>query len=351
MNKSIETQRGVVAIIVAASLVALLGVTALAVDVGHIFVVRNQTQNAVDAAALRGASFLYSPGSTSPNFSSSGPAVTNATSAVSLNSSVTVNDSLAVAANYWKTLNPAAPTNEAAVQVTLTKQVKLYFAPIFGKQNTNVTATSTAVVQSPTAMGPGAINVPMAIGSCMYSQYWDSNTGKPKNDPSTNQPYVFQIGSSYAYGNNGGGGEGEDGNGNGNGGGSCTSGQWTPLSSTQDNSDSTIQGCIDHGNSSTLKTGDNVWLQTGDKNNLYDLVNNCSEAGNRSCEYATVPVVSSITPGSEQNINAMACLHVLSGTGGNGKYISVQMSNGCAPTNASGSGMSYGVVAPPKLAQ
>ena len=339
MNEPIETQRGAVAIIVAASLVGLLAITALAVDVGHIFVVRNQTQNAVDAAALRGASFLYSQGSMTPDFSPSGAAVTNATSTVPLNTTVTANDTLTVQANYWKMLNPSAPTNEAAVMVTLTKQVKLYFAPIFGMQNTNVTASAVAVVQSPNTMGPGGINLPMTIGSCMYSQYWDSGSNEPVNNPSTNQPYVFQIGSSYAYGSGG------------QLGGSCTTGQWSPLSSTQDNSDETVQQSLYNGNTNTLKTGDSIWLQTGDQNNLFNLVNNCSASGNHSCEYATVPVVNSVTPGSEQSITAIACLHVLSATGGSGKYISVQMSKGCTPINASGSGISYGVVAPPRLAQ
>ncbi|MDE2259432.1 MAG: pilus assembly protein TadE, partial [Betaproteobacteria bacterium] len=51
MNNANDSQRGVVAIVVVGSLAALLAITALAVDVGHIFVVRNQTQNAVDAAA------------------------------------------------------------------------------------------------------------------------------------------------------------------------------------------------------------------------------------------------------------------------------------------------------------
>lgn len=339
MNDPLVKQRGAVAIVAAASLVALLSIVALAVDMGHVMIVRNQVQNAADAAALHGAAYLYSQGS-APNFSSNGPAVTNATSAVGLNMTVTPNDSVAVAANYWKTLNSSAPSNEAAVQVSLTKQVKLYFAPIFGMQNTNVSATATAIVQSPTVMGQGAINVPMAIGSCMFSKYWDSSNNVPKNDPGTNQPYVFQIGSSYAY------------NSDGEGGGGCTSGQWTPLSSEQDNSDNAVQQCFEHGNSNSLQSNqDQIWLQTGDKNNLYDYVNACSESGNRSCEYATVPVVGAINPGSEQPITAMACLHIISATGGSGKYVTAQMSTGCNPNNASGSGISYGVVAPPKLAQ
>jgi Flp pilus assembly protein TadG len=339
MNETIQTQRGAVAIVVAASMVGLLAITALAVDVGHVFVARNQTQNAVDAAALRGASFLYSQGSVTPNFSPSGPAVTNATSTVPLNTTVTANDTLTVQANYWKSLNPSAPSNEAAVMVTLTKQIQLYFAPIFGMQRTSVTASAVAVVQSPNTMGPGGINMPMTMGSCMYNMYWNSSTNAPVNDPSTNQPYVFQIGSSYAYGSGG------------QLGGGCTTGQWTPLTSTQDNSDDSIQQCLQKGNTNTLKTGDSIWLQTGDQNNLYDLVNNCSASGNHNCEYATVPVINSVVPGSEQSIMAMACLHILSATGGSGKYISVQMSSGCTPINASGSGANYGVVAPPRLAQ
>ncbi|MDE1943491.1 MAG: hypothetical protein KGI47_10180, partial [Betaproteobacteria bacterium] len=121
MNDSLENQRGAVALIVAASLVALLSVVALAVDVGHVMIVRNQAQNAADAAALHGAAYLYSPGSSTPNFSATGPAVSNATSAVPLNITITGIDSVSVVANYWKTLNAAAPTNEAAVRVSLTK--------------------------------------------------------------------------------------------------------------------------------------------------------------------------------------------------------------------------------------
>ena len=48
---------------------ALMGVGAMAVDVGNVMVARNDVQNAADAAALRGAGLLYTQGSSSPNFS------------------------------------------------------------------------------------------------------------------------------------------------------------------------------------------------------------------------------------------------------------------------------------------
>ena len=329
-----NSQRGAVAVIVAVSLVALLSIVAFAVDLGHLLVVRNQVQNAVDAAALRGAAFLYSPGNPLPNYSPTGPAVTNAIATVPLNISVTGNDTLNVQAGAWQTLNPAAPSNDAAVQVSFTKQVALYFAPVFGMNQHAVSATAIAIVQSPTTVGTGGLNMPLAIGSCMFSQYWNANTGQPLNDPNTGQPYVLNIGSAYGYGNP-----------------TCTSGQWTTLSSTQDNRDSTLGSILASGNTSPVSVGTSLWLQTGNETNIYNLVNNCSAAGNQSCAYVTAPVVGSITSGSEQAATALACLHVLSATGGDTKTVTVQFSTGCAPGNASGTGASYGVVGPPRLAQ
>ena len=329
-----NSQRGAVAVIVAVSMVALLSIVAFAVDLGHLLVVRNQVQNAVDAAALRGAAFLYSPGNPVPNYSPTGPAVTNATATVPLNISVTSNDTLNVQAGAWQTLNPSAPANDAAVQVSFTKQVALYFAPVFGVDQHAVSATAIAIVQSPTAVGVGGLNMPLAIGSCMFSQYWNANTGQPLNDPATGQPYVLNIGASYGYGTP-----------------SCTSGEWTTLSSTQDNSDSSLQNILTSGNTSPVTVGTSLWLQTGNETNIYNLVNNCSAAGTQSCAYVTAPVVGTISSGSEQATTALACLHVLSATGGNTKTVTVQFSTGCAPGNASGTGASYGVVGPPRLAQ
>src|SRR5438128_11359498 len=50
--------RGAVAIMVAVALPLLAAFVALAVDVGHAYLVRNQLQNAADAAAMAGARAL-----------------------------------------------------------------------------------------------------------------------------------------------------------------------------------------------------------------------------------------------------------------------------------------------------
>ena len=47
-----KDQRGSVAIIVALSLLMLLGFGALAVDLGYVMLVKNELQNAADAGAL-----------------------------------------------------------------------------------------------------------------------------------------------------------------------------------------------------------------------------------------------------------------------------------------------------------
>ncbi len=55
----IADESGGVVILVALMLVVLLGMTALAIDIGHLMVVRNELRNAADAGALAGASRLY----------------------------------------------------------------------------------------------------------------------------------------------------------------------------------------------------------------------------------------------------------------------------------------------------
>ena len=63
----IKNRRGTVAIIIATSAVAFVGLAALAIDLSHLFVVRNELQNAADAGALAGARFLYNNNGTAVN--------------------------------------------------------------------------------------------------------------------------------------------------------------------------------------------------------------------------------------------------------------------------------------------
>ena len=55
----LNNQRGVSAVIIGICLFLLVGFVSLAIDVGHLYVVRNELQNAADAGALAGARHLY----------------------------------------------------------------------------------------------------------------------------------------------------------------------------------------------------------------------------------------------------------------------------------------------------
>ena len=60
-------ERGATAVMVALVMLPLIAITALAIDIGHLYVVRNELQNAADAGALAAAQSLYLEGETQVN--------------------------------------------------------------------------------------------------------------------------------------------------------------------------------------------------------------------------------------------------------------------------------------------
>jgi Flp pilus assembly protein TadG len=63
-SSRIKEQRGAVIVLVAVLMVVFIGLAALAIDVSHLVVVRNELQNAADAGALAGARVLINPDGT-----------------------------------------------------------------------------------------------------------------------------------------------------------------------------------------------------------------------------------------------------------------------------------------------
>ena len=63
----IKNRQGIVAVIIATATVVFVSLAAFAIDLGHLFVVRNELQNAADAGALAGARFLYDNNGTAVN--------------------------------------------------------------------------------------------------------------------------------------------------------------------------------------------------------------------------------------------------------------------------------------------
>ncbi len=339
-----KTQDGVAAILFVLILPILLSLAALAVDIAYLLTVKNELQNASDAAALAGANYLYLDGE--PNWDT---AIHKAEDAISLNRAAgSYLSDASVTAGYIN-LNirngilqslPMTPTiyDIPAIKVVVSKsdqtnsgKVGLYFARFLGIHSSELTTSSTAGRVSPGTIDAGVL-FPIVMSQCMFDQYWNfkSIPPGPQIDPITNQFKIFQLGSTIAT--------------------SCPAGQWSSLD-FDNNSASYIKNLITMRNPSSLSIGDLIWVQSGVKNSNYDDVNSCSASGDKSCEYVSIPIANNVTGHTHTPITAFACIRILRSVGGNSKFIEVQMSTNCEATYSGGSGPGYGIVSPSSLIQ
>jgi uncharacterized membrane protein len=133
-------RRGGVTLIAAGSLIALLATTALAVDMGTVYVSSRRLQGAADAAALAAAT---NPQDANGAIQRTIIANTLARASISALSkgSYTPDASIAPTQRYVAGADPAD-----AAQVTLTQDVPLFFArAITGRATTRIAAKATAV--------------------------------------------------------------------------------------------------------------------------------------------------------------------------------------------------------------
>ncbi len=309
---------------------------AFAINLARVSVVRNELQNAADAAALAGASRLVTAGTGTPDWAA---ASTATTSAIALNSSdKTQLSSGTVTTGYWNlagspstlqatTITPGA-NDAAAVQVKVTRSanqngglIGLAFGALLGMPSTAGTATAVAVAAAPGTVAGGLF--PVALDQCVYNTYWDSSTNQPKIDPSTGNAYEFQIGNGQTYG------------------GSCQAGQWTSFVSVA-NDVPTIRGLIANGNPTPLGIGTNIYLQPGVKTTIYNSV--------PTNTVVYLPIVSSVTSSNLEPIVAFAAFYIESAAGGSSKYIQGHFLAGYDIPQSSGVGPNYGAYVPPRLA-
>lgn len=362
--RQLQKEKGVIAILMALLLPILIGFGAFAIDISYRFLIRSELQNVADATALAAAACLYGRANCG-NLNSAKPDWTTARQLaidyVSKNSAANIPlADVSVDYGYWNISGspsglqslPKIPGNNdlAAVQVTINKAdganggpVKTFLAPLLGIYSKPLSATAVAVVPYPTSSGTQSL-FPVAITQCLYDDYWDAINKKPKIANAKNisgldlpqtigQPYVFKVTSSLHTCD-------------------CEAGQWTSLD-VDSNSTSTIRGLISAGNPTDIPVGGKIWIQPGTKTGLYSDVDNCSAAGNKSCEYVTVPVVKDINSHAHNSVIAFACMRILSASGGSEKYITMQMSadaDKCQSKGSGGGGVYYGELVPPRLA-
>ncbi|MBU6486753.1 MAG: pilus assembly protein TadE [Burkholderiales bacterium] len=336
-HASLRRQRGSVPLWFLLTVTILLTFGAFAVDLPRVATVRNELQNAADAAALAGASKLLS-GSSGPDWSDAA----NATSAaVSLNASDGAKLSVgSVQTGFWnltgapsaleaQTITPGA-YDAPAVQVTVTRSasenggaVSLLLGGFLDLLSTPTSATAVAVAAAPSTVGAGGL-FPMIVDQCVLNQYWDAQTNEPTIDPSTGQPYEFQIGNGHLYGA------------------SCEAGQWTTFLINATDVP-TVRGLIASGNPSPLSIGDSIWIEPGVKTTIYSDV----PVG----VTIVIPVAAQIDTHSYVPIVAFAAFHVDGSYGGSDKYIEGHFVSGYRiPVQSWGVGPQYGAYVAPRLA-
>ena len=139
LGKLLDDRRGGVTMIMAGSLVTLLTMTALAVDVGSLYVAKRSLQGTADAAALAAVDNPSNEtGAAQRTIASS--ASKTAQVSVLTPGGYTPNAALAPAARFVANANPANATT-----VTLVQDVPVYFSGIFtGHRTVRIATTATA---------------------------------------------------------------------------------------------------------------------------------------------------------------------------------------------------------------
>ena len=185
----LNDQQGVVAVTVALVMVVMLAMTALALDVGHALVARNQLQNASDAAALAGARALgviYGgmTGSLTGYTLTSGD-VGNIVSAASVAGAdnqaagvtVTVNAadiSVGIWTSSTRTFTPTTVLPRAVRVITRRDNaangpISTFLARVIGVTSVNVTAVATAQLNPASVMAPGDMDAPFGISEFFFN--------------------------------------------------------------------------------------------------------------------------------------------------------------------------------------
>jgi len=161
VNKSRrKDERGITIILVAFSLLALLGMAALAIDVSTLYVAHGEAQRAANAAALAGARMFAFSGYTSVSTPSpSTPAAADVCQTAAPGADAAANrQAEAVAAQNLVAGQPAAVqsiacnTTAANPQITVTIQrtgLPTFFGRIWGGAANSVTATAMAEAYNP----------------------------------------------------------------------------------------------------------------------------------------------------------------------------------------------------------
>src|SRR5258707_1301905 len=176
-------ERGFVLVTMAVAAIALIGVLGLAVDLGHMFIAKNETQAYCDSAAL-GAALLLD--GTTSGITNAKAAVTNSTNAWNFSNTSVSSPTVTFATSIngpWQS-NPNPATGYSFFRVNATVPMQLYFIPVLVSQtvanvNSMATAAQVDLPSIPTGLAPYTAvstnttgpNFGLVVGSS-YDLHW-----------------------------------------------------------------------------------------------------------------------------------------------------------------------------------
>lgn len=192
-------KRGFVLVTMAVAAIALIGMLGLAVDVGRMFIAKNETQNYCDSAALAAALALDG---TLSGIANAQNAVTNSANAWNLNTATVKNPVVTFATSlsgpFVASPSPADGYNVARVSATVAMQ--LYFIPVMVAQTTanvasSATAAQVALTSIPRGLAPYTVvstnttgpNFGLVVGNSydiQWPQYNSTRAGCSAQNPS-----------------------------------------------------------------------------------------------------------------------------------------------------------------------
>ncbi len=228
---------GSMAVVIAVGMVVLLGMASLAIDLGHLYTVKNEMQNTVDAAALAAARALIHEDMSTGNrdtYRDAPGAVEAAMSVIQQASGLqglnpvdsgSRND-VTITFGTWNehgtvsrwtdignstSVSPSSTAN--AVQVTLRRAagtaygpVTNFFAGVFGNSTSDVTASSRAYMGYTYSVYMGTVELPVALPSTgPYSPlasngnsgWWAGIFGPSEARATTTKTIVFRDSGGY----------------------------------------------------------------------------------------------------------------------------------------------------------
>jgi Flp pilus assembly protein TadG len=196
-------ERGQTILLVAISLVSLLGMAALAIDIVTLYVARSEIQRAADAAALAGAKAIADSGFTSlpttdSNYSNA-QALALSMATNSINAVILATPPVNLVAGI-QPVEPASPsvdwTRQGNPRITVTlvrSNLPTFFSKIWGTSAASVTATATAEVYNPSNLATITPIAPLNVKPWLVGNADPTNPGAPFVD-TTNPNWIVDSG-------------------------------------------------------------------------------------------------------------------------------------------------------------